>query len=186
MNMAILEARYAETVAAMVATGAINAGDLPALQSLMKAIKDTVGDETLSFDGFEQFFGWWDVTTGYDQMDEEASAESHKPALEVAFIALVQEGFFAIDFKAIYDAKLAALLQSGAIAQGDLADFDSMITEIKFVVSMEQIGFWDFNEFFSFWEQGVAAAAQNMSLSLDNQRSALETLYTALRAEGFL
>lgn len=186
MNLANLEARYAETVGSMAATGLCSAGELPTLQSLMKAIKDTVGDETLSFDEFEQFFNWWDVTTAYDQMDEEVSAESHKPALELAFIALVQEGFFVIDFKADYDAKLAALLQSGAIIQGDLADFDSMIAEIKFAVSMEQIRFWDFNDFFSFWEQAVAVAAQNMSLSLANQRPALETLYNALRTEGFL
>jgi hypothetical protein len=34
------------------------------------------------------------VTTFYDQMDAEVCAEHHKPALVIAFNALVLEGFF--------------------------------------------------------------------------------------------
>lgn len=94
MNITELEQRYTQTIAAMAAQGLIDGDELPSLQELMQTIKDTVDGEALSFAGFEQFFDWWDVTTAYDQMDAETSAEHHKPALEVAYDALVSEGFF--------------------------------------------------------------------------------------------
>jgi hypothetical protein len=94
MNTSEQEQRYAETIEALAADGLIQAADLPSLADLMQTIKDTVDDEVLSFDDFEQFFAWWDVTTFYDQMDAEVCAEHHKPALVIAFNALVLEGFF--------------------------------------------------------------------------------------------
>jgi hypothetical protein len=94
MNITEFEHRYTQTIAAMAAQGLIEGDELPSLQDLMQTIKDTVDGEALSFASFEQFFNWWDVTTAYDQMDEETSAEHHKPALEIAYDALVNEGFF--------------------------------------------------------------------------------------------
>lgn len=94
MSNAALEHRYDETITAMVAQGLCEPGELPSLQELIQTIKETVADEPLNFGDFEQFFTWWDVTTAYDQMDAECSAEHHKPALAVAYEALAVEGFF--------------------------------------------------------------------------------------------
>ena len=94
MSTAELEYRYGETIIAMTAEGLCAPGEIPSLQDLMQTIKDTVSDEPLQFGDFEQFFAWWDVTTAYDQMDAECSAEQHKPALEIAYEALALEGFF--------------------------------------------------------------------------------------------
>lgn len=89
-----LEQRYTEAVTAMIAAGLVDAGEMPSLKDLTQTIKDTVADEELRFGDFEAFFAWWDVTTAYDQMDAETSVEHHKPALEVAYAALVEQGFF--------------------------------------------------------------------------------------------
>ncbi len=94
MNTTDLEQRYANTIAEMAAQGLVDAAELTSLQELVQVIKDTVDDEPLSFADFEQFYAWWDVTTAYDQMDAETSAEHHKPALAIAYEALVNEGFF--------------------------------------------------------------------------------------------
>lgn len=88
------EERYAAVVAEMIAAGLVDRSELPTLEALTQTIKDTMEDEALSFPDFESFFAWWDVVTAYDQMDEESSAERHKPALEVAFDLLVSQGYF--------------------------------------------------------------------------------------------
>jgi len=186
MNITDLEQRYELTIAAMTAEGQIEAGALPSLTALMKTVRDTVGDEQISFATFEQFFEWWDVTTAYDQMNEEASAEHHKPALEIAYTGLVREGFFPVDFKQSYETTVSELISSGAVADGELDDYETMVNEIKFALNIDQIRFWDFGEFFDFWEQGVAVASQNMDLKLDHQKPALEVVYRALLCEGFL
>ncbi len=94
MSTAALEHRYSETISAMTAQGLCDPGEVPELQELMQTIKDTAADEPLKFVDFEEFFTWWDVTTAYDQMDAECSAEQHKPALAIAYEALSLEGFF--------------------------------------------------------------------------------------------
>lgn len=94
MSSADLEHRYDETINAMVAQGICEPGELPTLEELIQTIKETVADERLRFGDFEQFFTWWDVTTAYDQMDAECSAEHHLPALALAYEALALEGFF--------------------------------------------------------------------------------------------
>lgn len=94
MSTTDLEQAYAAAIAEIAAQGFAKARDLTSLKELVQVIKDTVDDEQLSFADFEQFFAWWDVTTAYDQMDEETSAEYHKPALAIAYEALVCEGFF--------------------------------------------------------------------------------------------
>lgn len=186
MSITDLEQRYANTLAEMAAQGLIEGDELPSLQELMQTIKDTVDDEQLSFPDFEQFFAWWDVTTAYDQMDEETSAEHHKPALEIAFAALLREGFFVVDFKSTYEAKVAELIQSGTVAQGELPDFDAITAEIKVAVLIDQDRFWSFAEFFDFYEKAVAVAAENLSLTLEHQKPALEVLYWSLVCEDAL
>ncbi|HBO2935068.1 TPA: hypothetical protein L4R50_000062 [Pseudomonas aeruginosa] len=186
MSITDLEQRYSNTIAEMAAQGLIEGDELPSLKELMQTIKDTVDDEQLSFPGFEQFFAWWDVTTAYDQMDEETSVEQHKPALEIAFAALVREGFFVVDFKSTYEAKVAELMQSGTVAQGELPDFDAITEEVKVAVLIEQIPFWSFAEFFDFYEKAVAVAAENFSLTLEHQKPALEVLYWSLVCEEAL
>ncbi|MGP0171304.1 hypothetical protein ACSVIJ_05400 [Pseudomonas sp. NCHU5208] len=94
MSIATLETRYDETINAMAAQGLCEPGEMPSFQDLIQTVKDTVDDEALQFSDFEAFFGWWDVTTAFDQMDAEESAEHHKPALEIVYEALVLEGFF--------------------------------------------------------------------------------------------
>lgn len=94
MTIAELERKYAQTIADMTVAGLCEAGEMPSLDALVQTIKDTVGDEQLRFDCFEKFFAWWDVTTAYDQMDDECTAEQHKPALAIAYEALVMEVFF--------------------------------------------------------------------------------------------
>ncbi|MBA1280452.1 hypothetical protein [Stutzerimonas stutzeri] len=186
MSSIYLEQRYTDTLAEMAAQGLIEGDELPSLQELMQTIKDTVDDEQLSFPGFEQFFEWWDVTTAYDQMDEETSVEHHKPALEIAFAALLREGFFVVDFKSTYEAKVAELIQSGTVAQGELPDFDAITAEIKVAVLIDQDRFWSFAEFFDFYEKAVAVAAENFSLTLEHQKPALEVLYWSLVCEDAL
>ena len=186
MSITYLEQRYANTLAEMAAQGLIEGDELPSLQELMQTIKDTVDDEQLSFPDFEHFFAWWDVTTAYDQMDEETSAEHHKPALEIAFAALVREGFFVVDFKSTYEARVAELIQSGTVAQGELPDFDAITAEIKVAVLIDQDRFWSFAEFFDFYEKAVAVAAENFNLTLEHQKPALEVLYWSLVCEDAL
>jgi len=186
MSITDLEQRYANTLAEMAAQALIEGDELPSLQELMQTIKDTVDDEQLSFPDFEHFFAWWDVTTAYDQMDEETSVEQHKPALEIAFAALVREGFFVVDFKSTYEAKVAELVQSGTVDQGELPDFDAITEEIKEAVLIDQERFWSFAEFFDFYEKAVAIAAENLSLTLENQKPALEVLYWSLVCEDAL
>lgn len=186
MNNIDLEQRYSMIIEGMAANSLIEGDELPSLQELMQSIKDTVDDEEMSFADFEQFFAWWDVTTAYDQMDEDTSAGHHKPALEVAFAALVREGFFAVDFKATYEAKVAELIQSGAVAQGELPRFDAITDEIRVAVLIEQTRFWSFDEFFEFYEQATAIAAENLSLTLEHQKPALEVLYWWLVCQGDL
>lgn len=94
MSTTDLEQRYAAAIADIAAQGLANPRDLTSLQELVQVIKNTVDDEPLSFADFENFYEWWDVTTAYDQMDEETCAEYHKPALAIAYEALVNEGFF--------------------------------------------------------------------------------------------
>lgn len=94
MNTTNHEQDFNDAVDDLVANGGCDADDLPTLQELMQAIKDTVDDEPLKFPTFEDFFSWWDVTTAFDQLDTEQCAERHKPALKVAYDALVSESFF--------------------------------------------------------------------------------------------
>ena len=88
------EQRYTEATDALIDSGLVEESELPSLQDLVQTIKDTVDGEALNFPDFESFFAWWDVTTAYDQMDSECSAEHHKPALAVAYEVLVEEGVF--------------------------------------------------------------------------------------------
>lgn len=86
------EERYAAVVAEMIAAGLVDRSELPTLEALTQTIKDTMEDEALSFPDFESFFAWWDVVTAYDQMDEESSAERHKPASKRLSICWFRRG----------------------------------------------------------------------------------------------
>jgi hypothetical protein len=186
MNITDLEQRYMHIISAMAAEDMIEASDMPSLVSLMQTIKDTMAGEQLSFESFEKFFEWWDVITAYDQMDEDISADHHQPALEIAYIALVREGFLSDNFQHNYETKVAELVSAGSLTHGELDSYEAMLKEIRFAVSMEQIPFSNFADFFDFWELGVAVSQQNMGLSLKYQKPALEVLYRALVCEGFL
>lgn len=94
MNTDTLDHLYSEALTEVLESGPSEPEGIPTLPELMAAIRETVGDEKLAFPSFELFFDWWDVTTAYDQMDENASAAAHKPILKVAYQGLVAEGLF--------------------------------------------------------------------------------------------
>lgn len=65
-----------------------------ALEGVKTAIRRDADENCREFSNFDAFFNWYDVLTGYDQMDEEESIEGHKEMLKVAYAQLVAEGFF--------------------------------------------------------------------------------------------
>lgn len=81
MSKADLEPLYGEVITEMV-------------EELKQVIRDTIGDEQLSFADFESFYQWWDVTTAFDQLDDDVNVADQKPILKVAYKALVVDGFF--------------------------------------------------------------------------------------------
>lgn len=68
--------------------------DQAAVEGVKAAIRRDAEEDSREFASFEAFFDWYDVLTGYDQMDEEESIEDHKEILKVAYAELVAEGFF--------------------------------------------------------------------------------------------
>lgn len=69
--------------------------NLPTLDELKQAIRDTIDDEPLQFPSFQAFFNWWDATAAYDGDEEDETTEAYRPVLEVAYQALVHEGVIA-------------------------------------------------------------------------------------------
>lgn len=68
--------------------------DQAAVEGVKKAIRRDAEEDSREFASFEAFFNWYDVLTGYDQMDEEENIEGHTEILKVAYAELVAEGFF--------------------------------------------------------------------------------------------
>lgn len=72
---------------------------LPSFEEMIASIQAALGadghDEgvrqLLAFQDFEAFFTSFDTLTAYDQMDTDQSAEDHKPLLQIAFDALVDQ-----------------------------------------------------------------------------------------------
>ncbi|MFL1449154.1 hypothetical protein ACI77O_12235 [Pseudomonas tritici] len=96
MNNATLDFLYSEALAEVLATAPNEPEGIPSLADLTASIRELVGDEQLAFPDFEAFFAWFDVFSGYDQMDEGVTAAAHKPIIKVAFLALAAEGLFSI------------------------------------------------------------------------------------------
>ena len=65
---------------------------IESLQALLDADGHDEGvRQLLAFQNFEAFFTWFDIVTAFDQMDIDQSAEDHKPLLQIAFDALVDQ-----------------------------------------------------------------------------------------------
>lgn len=65
---------------------------IESLQALLDADgHDEGARQLLAFQNFEAFFTWFDTVTAFDQMDTDQSAEDHKPLLQLAFDALVDQ-----------------------------------------------------------------------------------------------
>lgn len=86
-----LQHRYSQTVEALLAEGLIEKGELPPLEQLVKTIRDWCDDESQQFTSFDEFFAWLETLTVYDAMDYGVSLEAHKPAMAIAYEAMVQE-----------------------------------------------------------------------------------------------
>lgn len=92
MNANELEHQYSQAISELLSEGLITEGDLPSLDALLETIREWCDGE--NFDSFDEFFDWLEAMTFFDQMDYDISAEAHKPAMAIAYMALVQEGFF--------------------------------------------------------------------------------------------
>lgn len=83
---------YSEAITEMLAKAPNEPEQIPSLSDLKSDILQGVDCEQQPSPTFEAFFDWWNVFTGYDQMEEGINAADHKPILRVAYAALKASG----------------------------------------------------------------------------------------------